>query len=193
MARAPPTTAATHQTSTVSDGRCSASGRELSLIPRPLLLLPDGFPRCYGRDHPDPTLDFHGHPFNPGDCPFNALGNIALAVKEQVGAVVDLPPHSATLGLTWYPSNAPTGSPAFPPEYRGRVFYASHGSWDRTIPSGYVVGMAAIENPTQANSHTPQPSLEEFLGGFILEPKVSCQTSDDCPGSSHCQTNGTKF
>ena len=96
--------------------RRSASGRELSLIPRPLLLLPDGFPRCYGRDHPDPTLDFHGHPFNPGDCPFNALGNIALAVKEQVGAVVDLPPHSATLGLTWYPSNAPTGSPAFPPE-----------------------------------------------------------------------------
>jgi len=43
----------------------------------------------------------------------------------DVGSVVDLPPHSATLGLRFYDGEM------FPIEFRGRAFYAEHGSWDR--------------------------------------------------------------
>jgi glucose/arabinose dehydrogenase len=37
------------------------------------------------------------------------------------------------LGLTFY-----TGS-VFPPEYRGDLFVALHGSWNRSVPTGYKV------------------------------------------------------
>src|SRR5579872_1334455 len=39
--------------------------------------------------------------------------------------------HSASLGLTFYDGTM------FPPEYRGDLFAAEHGSWNRTTPSGH--------------------------------------------------------
>lgn len=41
--------------------------------------------------------------------------------------------HSAPLGLTFY-----TGT-LFPPEYQGDLFVAYHGSWNRSVPTGYKV------------------------------------------------------
>jgi glucose/arabinose dehydrogenase len=40
-------------------------------------------------------------------------------------------PHNASLGLTFYDGNM------FPKEYRGDLFAAEHGSWNRTSPSGH--------------------------------------------------------
>jgi glucose/arabinose dehydrogenase len=37
-----------------------------------------------------------------------------------------------------------TGS-QFPAEYKNRIFIAQHGSWNRTIPSGYRIMMATLE------------------------------------------------
>ena len=149
-----------------------------------------GFPRCYGRDHPDPSPDWRGDPYNAGSCHFAPLQDLsAMATAREVGAVVDLPAHSATLGLEFYPSDAPAGSPAFPLEYRGSAFYASHGSWDRTMPSGYVVGRAALAcAPAECNSHSTPAELTDFLSGFRLDPPVACTTTADCPGNSSCQT-----
>jgi len=39
--------------------------------------------------------------------------------------------HVAALGMRFY-----TGT-MFPPEYRGQIFIAEHGSWNRVIPVGY--------------------------------------------------------
>jgi glucose/arabinose dehydrogenase len=149
-----------------------------------------GFPRCYGRDHPDPSPDWSGAPYNSGSCRFAPLQDLAdMATAREVGAVVDLPAHSATLGMEFYPSDAPTGSPAFPPEYRGSIFYSSHGSWDRTMPSGYVVGRAALAcDPAECNSHSTPAELTHFLSGFRLDPPVPCTATADCPGNSSCQT-----
>jgi glucose/arabinose dehydrogenase len=41
--------------------------------------------------------------------------------------------HTAPLGLAFY-----TGA-QFPPEYRGDLFVALHGSWNRSVPVGYKV------------------------------------------------------
>lgn len=57
-----------------------------------------------------------------------------------VPPVVEMAPHAADLGMTFY-----TGR-MFPPEYRGAIFDAQHGSWNRTTPVGARV-MVTFLNP----------------------------------------------
>src|SRR5262249_43035316 len=51
----------------------------------------------------------------------------------MVAPSLEIQAHSAPLGLAFY-----TGQ-LFPAEYRGSLFVAYHGSWNRTIPTGYKV------------------------------------------------------
>jgi len=41
--------------------------------------------------------------------------------------------HSAPLGLVFYDGSS------FPADYRGDLFIAFHGSWNRSVPTGYKV------------------------------------------------------
>ena len=52
---------------------------------------------------------------------------------------LELGAHVAALGLSFY-----TGS-VFPPEYQNRLFIAQHGSWNRTVPSGYRIISLAVD------------------------------------------------
>ena len=74
-----------------------------------------GWPRCHAGRIEDP--DFGG----PGSCE----GVAAPAVEMQA--------HSAPLGLTFYSGEQ------FPEVYRGGIFIALHGSWNRSVPTGYKV------------------------------------------------------
>ena len=65
-----------------------------------------------------------------------------------------LPAHSAALGITFY-----TGS-RFPARYRNGGFVALHGSWNRTVASGYRVVFFPMVNGK------PGP-VEDFLTGFL--------------------------
>ena len=49
--------------------------------------------------------------------------------------------HTAPLGLAFY-----TGS-QFPPEYRGDLLVALHGSWNRSVPVGYKVIRVRLGRP----------------------------------------------
>jgi glucose/arabinose dehydrogenase len=62
--------------------------------------------------------------------------------------------HSAPLGLTFY-----TGQ-QFPQEYRGDLFVAFHGSWNRTEPTGYKVVRIPMADGT------PGP-VEDFATGWL--------------------------
>lgn len=53
---------------------------------------------------------------------------------------VEFQAHTAPLGLTFY-----TGT-QFPERYRGDMFVALHGSWNRTVPVGYKVITIPMEN-----------------------------------------------
>ncbi|UWX65640.1 sorbosone dehydrogenase family protein [Deinococcus rubellus] len=59
--------------------------------------------------------------------------------------------HSAPLGLAFY-----TGK-AFPAQYRGQMFVALHGSWNRTSKSGYRV---VTVDPKSGK-------VQDFLTGFL--------------------------
>jgi glucose/arabinose dehydrogenase len=79
-------------------------------------------------------------------------------MKEPAGAVfpqVEFPAHQAQLGLTRY-----TGT-AFPKKYQGGLFVASHGSWNRTEPSGYLINDVPIGADGNAGK------AEVFADGFL--------------------------
>ncbi len=92
---------------------------ELNRAPRPGMHF--GFPYCHGGDIPDPDLA-DAHPCSEFTPPAMKLG-----------------PHVASLGMRFY-----TGR-AFPAEWRGRIFIAEHGSWNRTVPIGYRVTTVKLE------------------------------------------------
>jgi glucose/arabinose dehydrogenase len=84
------------------------------------------------------------------------LGNPHPELKSKV-IVPDvlIQPHSASLGFTWY-----TGT-AFPQEYRGDMFVAEHGSWNRANRSGAEVVRIPIDAKGKANG-----VYQDFLTGF---------------------------
>lgn len=53
---------------------------------------------------------------------------------------MSLGPHVASLGMRFY-----TGR-MFPEKYRGQVFVAEHGSWNRTRPTGYRITLVTLKD-----------------------------------------------
>jgi glucose/arabinose dehydrogenase len=68
---------------------------------------------------------------------------------------VEFPAHQAQLGLTHY-----TGQ-AFPAKYQNGLFVASRGSWNRTVPSGYLINFVPIKADGNAGP------AEVFADGFL--------------------------
>ena len=64
--------------------------------------------------------------------------------KDVVFPVVETAPHAAGLGITFYRGEM------FPKEYRGALFYAQHGSWDRSVPIGARVMVTLPGTTTSA-------------------------------------------
>jgi glucose/arabinose dehydrogenase len=63
--------------------------------------------------------------------------------------------HSAPLGLAFYTGNQ------FPAEYQGDLFVAFHGSWNRSVPTGYKV----VRIHFDANANPGKP--EDFITGWL--------------------------
>ena len=70
---------------------------------------------------------------------------------------VEMAPHAADLGLHFY-----TGR-MFPAKYRGGIFSAQHGSWNRTTPVGARVMFTTLNDEGGAES------TEVFASGWLNE------------------------
>ncbi len=77
-------------------------------------------------------------------------------VKSAIVPDVPLGSHTASLGLVFYTKNA------FPEKYHNGAFIGQHGSWNRSVFSGYQVAFVPFKgkNPGKA---------EPFLTGFIKD------------------------
>ena len=106
-----------------------------------------GFPYCHGSDVPDPKYGKQ-----------KSCGDYSPPVQE-------LGPHVAPLGLTFY-----TGD-MFPPEYRGQVFIAEHGSWNRSKKIGYRVTLVRLDGNRAV-------SYEPFAEGWLQNEQVSGRPVD---------------
>ncbi|MBE9008962.1 sorbosone dehydrogenase family protein [Pseudanabaenaceae cyanobacterium LEGE 13415] len=82
-----------------------------------------------------------------------------LAAKTRTPEVL-FEAHSAALGLKFYTGNT------FPERYRSGAFVAFRGSWNRSQGTGYKIVFVPF------NDGRPQGQYEEFLTGFLLDPKV---------------------
>ncbi len=96
-----------------------------------------GFPYRYGLSVPDPEF-----------------GVKAPKGLQFVPAAMPLGPHVASLGLRFYTGNM------FPEKYRGNIFIAEHGSWNRSKKLGYRITMVTLENGKAKK-------YETFMDGFI--------------------------
>jgi glucose/arabinose dehydrogenase/cytochrome c2 len=85
-----------------------------------------------------------------------------LAGKATVPDVL-LQSHSAPLEMTFY--MATNGPAAFPAEYRGDAFAASHGSWNRTLRTGYKVVRVRLDHGV------PTGEYDDFMTGFVLDDR----------------------
>jgi len=98
-----------------------------------------GWPECYLPGTPNP--EYAGH---------------AARCDDAIGPTVTLPAHSAPLGLTFYDATQ------FPEEFRGDLFVALHGSWDRSFPTGYKV----VRVPMRDGQ--PAGEAEDFVAGWQI-------------------------
>ena len=96
-----------------------------------------GWPQCYLPGTPNPEY-----------------AETATRCGEAIGPIVTFPAHSAPLGLAFY-----TGA-RFPEEFRGDLYVALHGSWDRSFPTGYKVVRVPL------NDGEPAGEPEDFVAGW---------------------------
>ena len=118
---------------------------ELNRAPRAGLHF--GFPFCHGSDLPDPQFNRH-HPCGAFTPPVLKLG-----------------PHVAALGMRFYQGDQ------FPEKYRGGIFIAEHGSWNRKVPIGYRVMFVRVQD------NQPQ-SYEVFAKGWLRDGVASGRPVD---------------
>lgn len=67
--------------------------------------------------------------------------------------------HTASLGLAFYDKDA------FPAQYKNGVFVGQHGSWNKSVLSGYKVVFVPFKNGK------PSGKPQDFLTGFIADEK----------------------
>lgn len=99
-----------------------------------------GWPYCYGDRVPDSN--------------FTKAGDDRC--KNVIEPKVQMQAHSAPLGLAFYEGTS------FPAEYRNNLFVAFHGSWNRSVPTGYKVVRLKLDDKGQ-----PVGGAEDFITGWL--------------------------
>ena len=97
-----------------------------------------GWPLCYGKNIPEPEFN------NPDRC------------TTTTESLHDVQAHSAPLGLRFI------DSPQFPEEWQGDLLVAYHGSWNRTVPTGYKVVRLTVDGSKIV-------AEEDFIHGWLLD------------------------
>jgi len=124
---------------------CSVNERDMlgdNLVPDYITSVKEGgfygWPWYYMGDHHDPRL------------PEKA----SLADHVTVPDVL-LRPHSASLGMLFYEEKE------FPSQYKGDIFAAEHGSWNRSSRVGYEVIRVPLDDGHAKGEY------EDFITGFV--------------------------
>ena len=83
---------------------------------------------------------------------------------EFAAPAAKLSAHVAALGMRFY-----SGS-QFPADYRGGIFVAEHGSWNRSKRSGYQVARVLLDAQGRVRRHEP------FVQGWLRVDAVGRET-----------------
>ncbi len=124
-----------------------------------------GWPYCYGK--------------NVWDKTFDSSKKAEDFCKTVEPSYVDLPAHSAPLGLAFIPSS-------WGKEYFGDLLVAYHGSWNRSTPTGYKIVRIKLGNNGEYQS------TEDFMSGWLQGAK-NAAGSLGRPVDLLFDTNGTLY
>lgn len=131
-----------------------------------------GWPICFGKNVHDTDFDTNTYIRNPCMEPHESPSHI------------DIPAHSAPLGLAFIPEEG------WPEEHWHDLVVAYHGSWNRSVPTGYklvkfdltekgeLIGVSDFMTGFMAN--------EDVIGrpaGILVEPGGVMYVSDDRAGA----------
>jgi glucose/arabinose dehydrogenase len=126
---------------------CSVNERDMlgdNLVPDYITSVKEdgfyGWPWYYMGDNQDPRLEGK-HP--------------ELKGKVTVPDVL-LQPHNASLEMTFYEGDQ------FPSQYKGDIFAAEHGSWNKSVRAGYEVIRVPLDHGKAVGVY------EDFLTGFVV-------------------------
>lgn len=78
-----------------------------------------GWPFCYGK--------------NVHDNDFDSAMKKSCREPETYPSHINIPAHSAPLGLSFFPEDG------WPAGFRNNLLVAYHGSWNRSVPTGYKI------------------------------------------------------
>ena len=106
-----------------------------------------GFPYCHAGESLDPKLG------SGKDC------------ADYRSPAQKLGPHVAPLGLKFYNGDM------FPPAYRGQIYIAEHGSWNRSKKIGYRISQVRLENGGAVD-------YKPFVTGWLRNESVSGRPVD---------------
>lgn len=101
-----------------------------------------GWPNCYGNNIHDTAFDKNTYIRNPCMAPF------------ETPAHIEFPAHSAPLGLAFFPKE-------WGAKYQNDLLVAFHGSWNSTVPKGYMLGHVDLDgkgNPLEQ---------DDFVTGWL--------------------------
>lgn len=107
-----------------------------------------GWPVCYGKNIHDTVFDKNVYIRNPCMEPF------------ETPSYVDIPAHSAPLGLAFVSEGS-----GWPVDYENNLLVAYHGSWNRSVPSGYKI----VRYKFDADGNYLDE--EDFISGWLTADK----------------------
>ncbi len=113
-----------------------------------------GWPNCYGKNIHDTAFDKNTYIRNPCMEPM------------ETPSAVDLPAHSSPLGIAFVPEEG------WPPEYWYNALVAYHGSWNRSVPTGYSIARVKL------NAQGEYQGIEPFISGWLSDKKASGRPVD---------------
>ena len=108
-----------------------------------------GWPICYGQNIHDTIFDKNTYFRNPCQAPFEKPSQI------------DLQAHSAPLGLAFVRGNS-----GWPKEYEDNLLVAFHGSWNRSVATGYKVVRLILDTSGKLIRQ------EDFISGWRTKEGV---------------------
>jgi glucose/arabinose dehydrogenase len=103
-----------------------------------------GWPWWYMGGHQDPRL----------------VGKHPELKDKVITPDVLLQPHNASVGIAFYDGKQ------FPPEFWGDIFAAEHGSWNKSVRTGYEVIRVPLHQGGNATGE-----YQDFLTGFVIDNK----------------------
>ena len=144
-----------------------------------------GWPVCYGKNIHDTAFDKNTYIRNPCMEPF------------ETPSFLDIPAHSAPLGLAFFPEEG------WPQEYWYNLLVAYHGSWNRSVPTGYKI--VRFKLGQQGNPPAGGSGAEDFISGWLngnsalgrlvdilIQPGGKIYISDDKAGVIYLVRYGAK-